>query len=119
MEITVLLALTGIAGLFMIANSFSTERNNLYPAAAILMLAGFFLVTTPAGLQIESGTEYQYTEVNNETVIDQETTTYQPVEFPVGSFEFSNILGLIYLAISSGFFVMASTGRKIRSLFNR
>lgn len=116
MKLILLLSLTAISGLFMIANSFSKSRTNLWPAAAIFLLIGGFLLSG-TGLQIQQGTDYTYTIINNSTVVSQETTYYQKINNPLGV-NSSQLIGLLYMIMGAGYIVMASPGR-FRSILKR
>jgi len=110
MKLILLLSLFAFSTAFLIVNSFSTERNNLFPAAAIFLIMGGFLLAGP-GIQIQEGQELSYTTVNNETVVDQKTPVYESIEGPLPNIEFSNILGMLFMVMGAGYIVMASPGR--------
>jgi hypothetical protein len=116
MKLVLLLSLFAISSIFLLVNSFSQSRNNLYPAAAILLFIGAFLLAG-TGLQIQEGVEYNYTQVDNETVIDHEKPVYKSVSNPT-ALEFSNLLGLLFMIMGSGYMVMAAPGR-FKSLLSK
>lgn len=110
MKLILLLSLFAFSTVFLIVNSFSTERNNLFPAAAIFLIMGGFLLTGP-GLQIQDGQQMTYKTVDNSTVIDQEQPVYTTVEGPLPGINFSQILGMLFMTMGAGYIVMASPGR--------
>jgi hypothetical protein len=117
MKLILLLSLFAFSTVFLIVNSFSQARNNLFPAAAIFLIMGGFLLAGP-GLQIQEGTDLSYTTVNNSTVVDQKTPTYETVQGPLPDIHFSNILGMLFMVMGAGYIVMASPGRFISFLRN-
>jgi len=117
MNLTLLLVLFAFSTVFILANSFSTERINLFPAAAIFLLIGGTLLTAP-GLEIQEGTDLQYTTVNNETVIDQKTPIYTEATIPIQNTDMNQVLGLIFIVMGAGYIVMASPGR-FRTILSR
>lgn len=110
MKLILLLSLFALSSIFLIVNSFSTERNNLFPAGAILLITGGFLLAGQ-GLQIQDGTSYTYQEINNETVVAQETPVYSNIENPLPGINESNLLGMLFSIMGAGYLVMASPGR--------
>lgn len=117
MKLILLLSLFAFSTAFLIVNSFSKARNNLFPAAAIFLLIGGFLLAGP-GLQIQQGQDLTYTQVNNSTVVDQKTPVYKTVKGPLPDIQFSNLLGMLFMIMGAGYIVMASPGRFISFLRN-
>lgn len=117
MKLILLATLFAFSTVFLIVNSFSQERNNLFPAAAIFLLIGGFLLAGP-GVQIQQGQDLSYTTVNNQTVVDQKTTVYETVEGPLPDVKFSNILGMLFMVMGAAYIVMASPGRFVSILRN-
>lgn len=110
MKLILLATLFALSTAFMLVNSFSSQRNNLFPAAAIFLLMGGFLLTG-SGLQVQDGHQYTYKEFGNETVIDTKEPVYVNVKDPIPGIDFSEILGMMFMVMGSGYIVMASPGR--------
>lgn len=109
MKLVILLSLFALSSIFLLINSFSQGRNNLFPAAAIMLFIGAFLLTG-TGLQVQDGVKYNYTQVENKTVIDYEKPVYREISNPTG-LDFSNLLGMLFTIMATGYLVMASPGR--------
>jgi len=118
MKLILLLTLFTISSLFLLVNSFSTQRNNLFPAAAIFLIIGGFILTGQ-GIQIQEGTQYTYKTVDNNTVVDTETPIYNEVSDPLPGVNSSNLIGMIFMVMGAGYLVMASPGRFKSILSNR
>lgn len=110
MKLFLLLALFAISFAFAFLNSFSETRENLYPAAAIFLMLGGSLMAGP-GIQIQNGTELQYQEINNETLIAEKTPVYQEVSSPVQGIDISFLIGLIFTTMAAAYIIMAGPGR--------
>jgi hypothetical protein len=118
MKLILFALLFSISAVFLLINCFAADRNNLFPAAAIFLLIGGFLLTGP-GLQIQEGIDYSYQEYNNKTVVGMEKPVYETVEDPLPGIDFSEILGLLFMVMGAGYMVMASPGRFVSLLRRR
>jgi len=114
MELAVFLSLIGIGSIFILTAAISKDRINLFPAGFIFLFTALFLIAGN-GLQIQSGTSYDYQEINNETLTVNETANYETVEFPVENVNFSESLAIVLIAISLYFFVIAGAKINLRT----
>lgn len=120
MELVIFSILSALAFSFILAGALSKDRINLLPGSAILLILGLLLVTgTP--LQIQDGVEYNYTEVNNDTVVDTENKIYKDYQppSPLDKERFSQLLGLSLLAISLYYFLISLSNLEFRSVMKR
>lgn len=117
MKLIVMLSFFALSTVFLFINSYSEGRNNLFPAAAIFILIGGFLLTGQ-GIQIQSGTDYQYTEYNNKTVVGEEINKYETLNSPLPGINTSNLLGILFIIMGAAYMVMAAPGR-FRTLLSR
>lgn len=118
MELTIFLTLMSLAGLFLIVGALSKDRITLLPAGAFLLLTGFYLIGG-TGLEIPTGQEMNHTVIENDTVIESQKTTYEKVEYPVNSVEFSDTLGFLLVMLALYFFYIPSDQLQFRSVAKR
>lgn len=118
MELILFATLTALAGLFTLAAAISKDRTNLIPAGLIFIFVGLFLIIGP-GLELQTGVDYNYSDVNGSMEITQETATYQVVESPTERADINEILGLGLSLIGVYFLAIASSKKRFFSLMRR
>ena len=116
MELIVFLTLLGLGSVFLITAAVSKYRKKLFPAGFVFLFISLYLISG-SGLEVPSGSEFQYEEQDGELVKVAESTTYSEIEFPVDSVDFSNSLGLVLLAISLYFVIIAPAKTRFLSRF--
>lgn len=116
MELFIFIVLSALAFSFILAGAISKDRINIIPGSAILFILGLLLVTG-SPLEIQDGVKYNYTQVDNETVIDTESKTYRNYQppSPLDQERFSQLLGLTLISISLYYFLISLSNLNFRS----